>query len=178
MSRASKRKKTATEADADIEVVSKTERKREAERLQALGRRLSELSREQRDSLPLTDALRVAIDDYLRFPSREARRRQLQFVGKVMRSTDCDAIEAALENLEGESAQARYAFAQAEHWRERLLEDGSKLAEFIDTYPHTDRQQLRHLIKKAQTTLGSEHEKQHARALFRALREVIDEAAE
>ncbi|MEM7000901.1 MAG: ribosome biogenesis factor YjgA [Pseudomonadota bacterium] len=150
---------------------SKTARKREAERLQNLGRKISELPLEQRDGLQLPDKLRAAIDDYLRFPSREAKRRQLQYVGKVMRDTDIDAIEAQLETLAGESAAARFEFHQVEHWRDRLLADNDELSAYIDDHPHVDRQALRHAIQRARQAKTESLRKQYARELFRFLRQ-------
>jgi len=160
------------------EPVSKTARKREAERLQDIGRRLGELSPDTLSRLVLPDDLRRALEDYQRFPSRGARRRQLQFIGKLMRGLDTDAVEEQLRRLDGESAQARYQFNQLEQWRDRLIDDPQALTEFISAYPAVDRQLLRTLLKKVTQARDEAQRKTQARALFRFLRESVNQAPE
>ena len=159
------------------EPLSKSARKREAERLQTLGRRLSVLSVEKLNDLALPDKLHAALLDYQRFPSHGAKRRQLQFIGKVMRGIDVDAIEAELSTMEGESAQARYQFKQLEHWRDLLISDPTALTQFIEAYPDVDRQRLRTLIKKASSAKAEVLHKAAARDLFRYLREIAETQA-
>lgn len=154
---------------------SKSERKRQATLLQKLGKRLTELRAEDLEQLALPDPLLKAIADYRRFPSFEAKRRQLQFIGKLMRETDVAVVEAHLARLDGTSAAARYEFHALERWRERLLADADALTEFLNEYPHTDRQQLRLLVRRAREARDEQAQKTAARALFRFLR---DEAAQ
>jgi ribosome-associated protein len=141
-------------AENDSPVPSKTVRKREAEYLQNMGRRLSELSAEQLDGLDLPKNLLDALTDYQRFPSRGAKRRQLQFIGKIMRDIDADYIESRLADFEGDSAQARYLFNQL------------------------DRQHLRQLINKVTSAKNDAQRKPHARQLFRFLRETVNNNVE
>lgn len=156
--------------------VSKTARKREAERLQQLGARIADLTTEQRASLPLDDDLRHAVDEYLRFTSREARRRQLQRVGRLMRETDITAIEDGLADIDGQSSAARFEFHQLETWRDKLLDEPAQaLTDFVAAHPHVDRQQLRHLVRHAQGAKDEQQRKTRARALFRFLREATTE---
>jgi ribosome-associated protein len=159
---------------ATNEPLSKSAKKREAERLQSLGRRLCELSADKLSSLALPDALYAALLDYQRFPSHGAKRRQLQFIGKMMRDLDVSVIEAELSTMEGESAEARYQFKQLERWRDLLISDPDSLTTFIEAYPEVDRQALRSLIKKATTAKNDNLSKAAARTLFRFLREVDD----
>ncbi len=154
--------------------VSKSARKREAEQIQSIGKRLTELKPEHLHQLTLGEPLKNAIADYQRFKSREAKRRQLQFIGRVMRNEDIPDITRQLENLTGQSAAAQYRFQQLEQWRNRMLSDDSGLTEFIDTYPQVDRQQLRQVVKAARRAVGSPKQAQTARALFRFLRDVSD----
>lgn len=150
------------------EELSRSARKREAERLQTLGTRLAELSEDQRASIPLSPDLASAVADYRRFPSHGARRRQAQFIGRLMRGEDVEAINEALERIDGESARARFEHHQSERWRDRLLAEDEALTEFLNIYPHADRQALRALIRSARKHEG---DRTHARALFRFLRE-------
>ena len=161
---------SATSAD---EPVSKSERKRQAHRLQALGRALTGLKPADLDSLDLPDKLRAAVADYQRFPSHEARRRQLQFIGRLMRDVDPEPLQAALDTLHGQSAEAQYEFHQAERWRERLLTDGSALTGFLDAYPGSDGQQLRHRIAQVHKAKTEEQRKTAYRALFRFVRKCV-----
>lgn len=160
--------------DQPSAVSSKTQRKREAERLQKIGRRMAELNHDQLAVLNLPARLLAAIADFQRFPSREAKRRQLQYVGKIMRNVDIDAIEEHLAGLDGESAQARYQFHQLEQWRDELITDPQALTRFISACPDVDIQQLRQLIKKVSSTRQSEQRKINARTLFRFLRDNME----
>ena len=163
-------KNNTTDAFDDATPPSKTARKREAERLQDIGRRLGQLSQEQLEGLDLPDDLYAAIADYRRFPSHGAKRRQLQFIGKLMRDIDSSVIEARLADLDGESAQARYQFNQLERWRDKLINEPDGLTQFIDAYPDVDRQRLRQLLSKVASAKDETQQKTQARALFRFLR--------
>ena len=157
----------------NIDPPSKSQRKREAERLQKIGRRLTNLKTEQLEALGLPSRLLACTADYQRFPSREAKRRQLQYIGKVMRDLDTEAIEGQLATMDGESAQARYQFNQLEQWRDDLINDPDALTLFISAYPEVDVQHLRQLIKKIHATTDTEQRKTNARNLFRYLRDTL-----
>lgn len=154
-----------------VESISKTSLKREAEQLQKLGKRIAELSNDVRVQLLLPVPLISAINDYNRFRSREARRRQLQFLGRVMRTLDIEFITSRLDDLEGQSAKARFLFHQTEQWRDRLINEPQALAQYIDQHPQVDRQALRHALKKVRDTKTSDQSKSAARVLFRFLRD-------
>jgi len=155
------------------ELVSKSERKRQALRLQALGKELTGLKHAQLEALPMPEKLAHAIFEYQRFTSHEARRRQLQFVGRLMRDFDPSELEAALADLRGESDDARYRMHQAEQWRERLLADPGAVTDFFDAFPEADRQALRQALARAQKPAGEAQQKAAARALFRLIRDQI-----
>ena len=120
--------------DAD-EITSKSTRKKEALALQKLGLQLTQLKPDHLNSLVLPENLLKAIFDHKRFSSREAQRRQLQYIGRLMRELDTESIAQQLATLEGQSAQARHQFHQSEQWRSRLLKDPAALTDFVDTYP-------------------------------------------
>ena len=160
--------------EAPQELPSRTARKREAEAAQALGRRLTQLKTDQLAAAPLSPELHAAITDYQRFPSHGAQRRQLQFIGRLMRDADVDAISAYLDALDGQSAAARAQFTHTERWREALLNEPDALTRFIGDHPSVDRQKLRQLVKKAQSAQSEDERKIHARALFRYLVDFVD----
>jgi ribosome-associated protein len=177
LTRMKRARRDSFDGDAADGAVSKSARKREAEQLQALGRALTELKAADLDALAeqhpraLPEKLRQAIADYQRFPSHGARRRQLQFIGRLMRDIDPEPLQAALDTLHGQSAQARYEFHQLEHWRERLLAEPEALTDYLNEHPGVDAQQLRQRIADVHKAGSEEGQRRAARALFRFLRE-------
>jgi len=163
---------------------SKSARKREALRLQEVGRALTQLNAQDLETFELPNSLSLAIEEYGRINSREGSRRQLQYIGRLMRKLDTDAIELQLQHLRGESNAARHALHIVEQWRDRLLEDPQSVTQLFHEYPHIERQKLRQLLKRVSSigTLSkldsqAPAQKQAARALFRFLREQIQMTA-
>lgn len=141
-----------------------------------MGARLVRLEAGELASIPLPDELADAIHACRRIRSHEARRRQLQFIGKLMRRIDTEPVRAALARLDGDSAEARYEFHQLERWRERLIEDDAALTEYLDAHPHADRQQLRQLIARTRAATDEDQQKKTFRSLFRFLRDTEEQA--
>ena len=150
------------------EETSKSARKREAQRLKGLGQQLAELNDEQRAALPLPANLAKALADYRQITSHEAKRRQGQYLGRLMRGIDVTEIELALANLTRSSGIARFEHHEAERWRERLIAQDEALLDYIQRYPATNRQQLRALIRNTRTRPD---DAAAFRALFRFLRD-------
>lgn len=137
--------------------MSKTDLKKHSDHLQALGESLLTLRsdlmarlREQRESVDekLIDALQEA----KRITNFEGKRRQMQFIGKLMRKLDADTIadiEAALEEQRKPSARETLALHQAEHWRDQLIADDDALTRWLVLDPDADVQHLRALIRQA-----------------------------
>ena len=140
---------------------SKTDLKRESEELQALGTALLELRGDLFRRLELPEKLADAIAEAKRITNFEGKRRQMQFIGKLMRKLDeatVAAIEAALEEQRMGSAAEKVALHQSELWRDRLIADDNALPEWLAQYPDTDIQQLRALIRQARKDAPSAHE--------------------
>ncbi len=154
--------------------VSRTQRKREALYLQSLGAELVALDAGDLARVPLPDDLLEAIATWKRIRSREARRRQLQLIGKLMRRTDVAPITDALERIHGNSARARYEFQQLERWRDRLIDDDASLTEYLSAHPGAERQRLRHQIAKVRRARDEARRRSESRALFRLLRAFED----
>jgi ribosome-associated protein len=133
----------------EYELVSKSVMKKEMHRLQSLGERLLTLRADQLASIPMTERLRAAIDESRRISSNEARRRHLQFIGKLMRDNDEEAIQQALDRLDPSSALFIREQQQAEAWRERLIRDDQAVLEWFDTYPTTESQPFRAMVRAA-----------------------------
>lgn len=155
------------------ESLSKTKRKAEMHELQALGAALLEMPAAQLDGLGLPDALAAALRDARRITGHEARRRQLQYIGRLMRAVDPDPIRAAVAEREGRSASARARHVRLEQWRARLLADDAALTEFAREHAGTDLQALRALIRNARKEVASAQAPRAQRELFRMLRESV-----
>lgn len=131
---------------------SKTDLKRESSELQKLGEALMTLRAERFERLPLPDPLVEALAQARRITDFEGRRRQLQYVGKLMRGLDEDtlaAARAALDEQRQGSARDSLALHRAERWREELVDDDQAVQRWLAEHPETDGQQLRALIRQA-----------------------------
>jgi ribosome-associated protein len=154
------------------EPVSKTRRKRDMHELQSLGAALVELPESQLEDLELESDLVEAVMEAKRIKSHEARRRQLQYIGRLMRAVDPEPIRAALAAAEGQSAQAAAAHRRLEAWRERLLSDDEALTSFALEHPGADLQTLRALIRNARKEQKEGRAPRAFRELFRALKAI------
>jgi ribosome-associated protein len=157
---------------------SKTDLKRESTRLQDLGEALLNLRGTPFDALELDDRLRTAIEEARRITNFEGKRRQVQYVGKLMRLQPpevIDAIEAALAEQDRPSAQATAALHEAEQWRERLIADDDAVGGWIEMHPATDAQQLRALVRQARKDLkgGAPGEAPRQGRAFRELFQLV-----
>jgi len=153
------------------EFVSRSQKKREVEELQRLGAALVELPTTQLVSLPLPAPLVKAVIEAQRIRSHEARRRQLQYIGKIMRGVDPAPVRAALAEVAGQSAAARARQQSLEGWRERLIGDDAALTAFASENPRADLQALRTLIRNARREIAESKPPRAQRELFRFLRE-------
>lgn len=128
---------------------SKTQLKQQSHELQKLGQALSELSAERMAAVAMPEALRLAIDELRRTKTHEGRRRQLQYVGKLMRDADEDALREAVAAATLGSAKETLALHEAERWRAELIADDDALTRWQAAHPDTDTQQLRSLVRAA-----------------------------
>ncbi|MDH3320560.1 MAG: DUF615 domain-containing protein [Betaproteobacteria bacterium] len=157
------------------EILSKTRRKQQMHELQALGAALVELSAAHLERMTLPDELARAVHEARAIASHEARRRQIQYVGRLMRAIDAEPIRAQLAAVHGGSAQERARHQRLEHWRSRLLEDDGALTEFAQAHPEGDLQQIRALIRNARREQAGGRAPRAFRELFRVLREAVGE---
>jgi ribosome-associated protein len=132
--------------------VSKTDLKRESAELQKLGEDLLTLRADLMARLDLPEKLVDALAEARRITNFEGRRRQMQFIGKLMRLLDPqvrDDARAALAEQHAPSARETELLHTAEQWRERLIADDDAVAQWISSFPGTDTQQLRALVRQA-----------------------------
>ncbi|MFK7865217.1 MAG: ribosome biogenesis factor YjgA [Pseudohongiellaceae bacterium] len=133
----------------DDDKSSKSHRKREADAMQALGKKLTELKEVQLAELALNDKVLDAVNEYNRLPnSHGAKRRQLQFIGRVMRDNDSEAIAAKLEKVLSSNYQSEKNLRKAliSNKAVEILENGDEgITRVISDHPSLDRQQLRQI---------------------------------
>jgi len=152
---------------------SKTQRKNEMHALQSLGEQLVELNSEQLGQLDLPEALADAVREAKRIHSHGGLRRQLQYIGKLMRNVDAAPIQAKFEAWAGVSNQEKALFHSMERWRTRLLEDNTALQDFLGQYPEADVQHLRNLIRNAHKEAEADKPPRSSRALFQEIRTLM-----
>jgi len=167
--------KSFDQNEQDIELVSKSEMKREMERLQALGKRLTELNSNQWKQFNISDVLLHALEESKRIKQNEAKRRHLQYIGKLMRDEDEEAIKLQLDLLDPSSEVYGRRIRQQEQWRSRLIDDNKAMNAFIEEYPNVDRQHLRNLVRNAQKEMAGETPKPGVgyKKLFQFIKQVM-----
>ena len=162
------------EEDEEIIWVSKSEIKRDAEELKRLGAELVDLGKNSLDKIPLDERLRSEIELAQRI-KKEGRRRQLQLIGKLLRSIDVEPIRVALDKLNNRHNQQVALFHKLEMLRDRLIEQGDEaMGDVIALYPDADRQQLRSMIRNAQKEKAGSKPPKSARQIFQYLRELAE----
>jgi ribosome-associated protein len=159
---------------------SRTELKRESEELQKLGADLQTLRADLLNALDLPEKLLEALADAKRITNFEGKRRQLQFIGKLMRKLESDTLEAARAALQAQhqgSARETLALHRAEQWRDRLIAQDDAIADWMRRFPGTDGQQLRALVRQARKDAPPQDQKAVSQGLAprqgRAYREVF-----
>lgn len=133
----------------DSDTPSKTELKRQSAELQDLGEALLTLRADLYAALDLPQNLRDAVAQARRITAHEGRRRQLQFIGKLMRQVDPEPIRQAIARQKDGSAAETQALHQAERWRDELIASDDAFTRFMAEHPGTDAQALRALARQA-----------------------------
>ena len=154
---------------------SKTRKKKDMLALQDLGVELVELNEEQLASMQLPESLFDAVQEARRLTKHEARRRQMQYIGRLMRDIDAAPIRDRLDAWTGQGREHTAQLHSLERWREELLAGDPALARFLSQYPGADSQKLRTLIRNARREQKETLPPRSYRELFRALREIIAE---
>ncbi|EJN6828091.1 hypothetical protein ATY37_06170 [Vibrio cidicii] len=173
---ARKNQKAPWEPEEEIIIVSKSEMKRDMDELQKLGEELVELKPSVLAKFPISEDLLEAIKDAQRFKN-EARRRQLQYIGKVMRQEDPEPIQAALDKLRNKHSQNTAVLHKLETLRDRVIAEGdSVIDEVMELYPAADRQRLRQLARTAVKEKQNNKPPKAFREIFQVLKQLNDEA--
>lgn len=161
-----------TESDIEIDdLPSRSQLKRDSQELRDLGEQLVLMANSHLEKITLDSSLLAAIKEARRLKNLDARRRQIQYIGKLMRNIDLTEIRYSIDKLNHQSQTFRQHFAMLEQWRGRLIDEGnSAVEEFLIDYPNADRQKIRNLSRQAsREKTGSAKTK-----LFKYLKELAD----
>lgn len=153
---------------------SKTRLKQESHQLQSLGGALVALPQDRLDALPLSETLFEAVREFKRTRSHEGRRRQMQYIGKLMRGADPEPIRQAVAEMQLGRARDSLALHEAERWRAELVASDDAATRWIAEHPRADAQRLRSLVRNARRDASLAPEKRSGRAhreLFQFLRQ-------
>ena len=160
-------------ADDDAPI-SKTKLKAEADVAQSIGKKLVDLSKDRLIKLALPEALFDAVLEAKRLTANGAIRRQMQYLGRLMRDIDSAPIVEQLQAWEGKNTQENARFHGMERWRDRMIENADAVSEFLVAYPHSDSQQLRALIRNVQKETAANKPPKSSRELFKLIREITE----
>lgn len=163
----------STDDDQPSASLSKTRRKKNMHALQDLGEALVALTPAQLARIELPERLADAIAEAKRISGFEARRRQMQYIGKIMRDVDATAIAEHVERIRGDRRHDNARHHEIERWRERLLVEDAACAELAAAVPGIDMQQIRSLVRNARNEQARGLAPKSSRALFRLLREAM-----
>jgi ribosome-associated protein len=159
---------TTPSADSDdgefYDRPSKTQLKKDSHELQALGEALVALPDNRIVDLPIAERLRDAVAEYKRTRSFEGKRRQMQYIGKLMRKDDVEPIREAVAAMQLGRAKDSLALHEAERWRVELLASDDALTRWTTEHPASDLQQLRSLIRAARKDAAVAPEQRSGRA--------------
>lgn len=161
-------------ADSDWNRPSKTQRKKESHDLQDLGEALVALPDNRLDGLEMDESLRDAIAQYKRTKTFEGKRRQMQYIGKLMRRADPEPLREAVAAMQLGRAKDSLALHEAERWRAELIASDDALTRWMGEHPESDVQQLRSLIRAARKDAAAVPEQRSGRAfreLFKFIRQ-------
>jgi ribosome-associated protein len=162
---------------SDVTPVSKTKRKKEMHELQAIGAELVELPDAQLAQIDMPENLREAVLEAKRIKAHEGKRRQMQYIGRLMRDIDPAPIRERLDALSGQSAQEAARHKRLEQLREKLLADDTALTDFVTSHSGADLQELRTLIRNARREQKEGKPPRAYRELFRVLKALETRAA-
>ncbi|WP_277915475.1 ribosome biogenesis factor YjgA [Cupriavidus taiwanensis] len=161
----------------DDEPKSKSQRKRDMTALQDLGAELEALAKDRLARVPMPEALADAIHQARRITSHEGKRRQMQYVGKIMRGLEDEEVEVirqALEGFKGTSKAETARMHLIERWRELLLAEDAALTRFLGEHPGIDVQALRNTIRNARKEKELGKPPRYFRELFQAIKTALD----
>ena len=157
-----------------VDKISKTKRKQQMHELQDIGEELVELSKEALSKIPMSEDLLDAIKEYKRLNAHEARRRQMQFIGKIMRKEDTAPIREKLEQIRGSSTAATALLHRIERYRTAMIAKDEAITQFLSDFPHASVQELRTLVRNTRKEAEQAKPPKSFRELFQFIKAVLE----
>ena len=157
-----------------VDKISKTKRKQQMLELQDLGEELVALSKDALKKTPMSDELREAIKEYQRIPTHGAHRRQMQYIGKIMRSEDTAPIIEKLKQLKGSSTAATALLHRIERYRNEMIAKDEAITQFLSGFPNVDAQPLRALVRNARKEAEQSKPPKAYRELFQLIKTALE----
>lgn len=160
--------------DEEENLVSRSQVKRESLALTELGREMTKLEPSVLDKIPLEENIRDAIIAVRKMKKGSALKRQIQYIGKLLRNSDEEPIRAAYEKATNPYREDTKLFHKLENWRDRLIAEGDKaLEDLIEEMPQVDRQHLRQLIRQAAKEKEKNKPPKSSREIFQYLKQIF-----
>ena len=157
-----------------VDKISKTKRKQQMLELQDLGEELVALSKDALKKTPMSDELREAIKEYQRSPTHGAHRRQMQYIGKIMRNEDTAPIIEKLKQLKGSSTAATALLHRIERYRTEMIANDAAITQFLADFPAVDAQPLRALVRNARKEAEQAKPPKAYRELFQLIKTALE----
>jgi len=156
------------------EEISKTQLKKQSKDITSFGQAITLLNQNQLEQLNLPSDINNAIEDYKKIKSLSAKKRQLLFIGRLLRSTDLHEAFIQYEAIKNHSQLANQQFHLVEQWRDKLIHSHDAITEFINQFPKTDVQQLRSLIKNSINEIEKNKPLKSSRSLFKIIQSILN----
>ena len=154
-------------------VVSKTELKKDSKKIQQFGRKISELTINNIEEFKFPLNIYEAVIGLKNLKSNSAKKRQVQYLGKLLREFDLTHAFLVMKQLEVSSQKEIQRNHIIEGWRDKLLSNNDSITEFVDEYPKIDRQSLRQTISNAQKEKKDNKNPKYSRQLFKLIKDII-----
>ena len=155
------------------EFVSKTELKKDSKKIQAFGKKVSELSSEEISSFNFPDTILKAVKDCKSIKSNVAKKRQVQYLGKHLTEIDLSEAYLRMNQINSNSQLEVRNNHKAEIWREKLIQDKDAVTELIELFPGIDRQKIRQLVRNTIKEIKATNPPKYYRQLFKYIKEHI-----
>ena len=156
------------------EEISKTQLKKQSKDITSFGQAITLLNQNQLEQLNLPSDINNAIEDYKKIKSLSAKKRQLLFIGRLLRSTDLHEAFIQYEAIKNHSQLANQQFHLVEQWRDKLIQSPDAITEFINQFPKTDVQQLRSLINNSINEIEKNKPLNSTRSLFKNIQAMLN----
>ena len=154
-------------------VVSKTELKKDSKKIQQFGRKISELTITNIKAFKFSINIYEATIDLKNLKSNSAKKRQVQYLGKLLREIDLTDAFIVMKQLKVSSQKEIQRNNIIESWRDKLLTNTESITEFVDKYPKIDRQSLRQAILNTQKEKKDNKPPKYSKQLFKLLKDIV-----